>query len=297
MPNTLAHIGLQVPLTRLGLKKAPLQWIIVGCIIPDIPWIVQRILTPLTDPLTLRLYTVTQASLIYCLLLCLALSMLTRNSRYIFFVLAGNSLAHLLIDATQIKWGNGVNLLVPFSWYSTNFGLFWPEHISSYICTAIGFLICLFLWPKAIQNDLSLQKPTKRKAIYASICLIFYFSSPVLLISSAYNADVHYSQSLSNTQERTGKKLEIDRAQFNTATNTLQCYIDKNLKIANMSLMESATISIRGQFINNSTIELQNVHTHLAFRDFASYAGILLAILLWTHSLIYKNISPHRNPK
>jgi len=45
MPNTLAHIAIQAPLTRLGMKEAPLQWIAVGCIIPDIPWIVQRIFT------------------------------------------------------------------------------------------------------------------------------------------------------------------------------------------------------------------------------------------------------------
>ncbi|HID02690.1 MAG TPA: hypothetical protein EYP18_05730, partial [Desulfobacterales bacterium] len=79
MPNTLVHIAIQTPLTRLGMKEAPLQWIAVGCIIPDIPWIVQRIFTyfPGIDTLNLRLYTVTQASLIYCLILSLALSMLT----------------------------------------------------------------------------------------------------------------------------------------------------------------------------------------------------------------------------
>ena len=297
MPNTLAHIGLQVPLTRMGLKKAPLQWIMVGCIIPDIPWIVQRILTPLADPLTLRLYTATQASLIYCLLLCLAFSMLSRNSRYIFLILAGNSLAHLIIDATQIKWGNSVNLLVPFSWDDTSFNLFWPEHISSYTCTTIGLLVCFLLWPKAIRSDLLLEKPDKWKTTCAAICFLFYLASPSLLISSAYNADIHFSKTLANIQERTGKMLEIDRASFNMETNTLQCYVDKNLKFPTALAIQSATVSIRGQFISNDTIELKDFHIHRFFRDFASYVGLLLATLLWVHSLIHRKQHPHRGIK
>ena len=290
MPNTLAHIGIQTPLTRLGMKEAPLQWIAVGCIIPDIPWIVQRIFTylPGIDTLSLRLYTVTQASFAYCMILSLALAMLTSKSKQIFLILATNSLFHLLLDAAQNKWGNGVNLLVPFSWHSTNFNLLWPEHFSSYLFALAGILTFIVLWPKAIQNNLLLQRPSRTKALCAVICLTIYFSSPSLLLNNAYAENTHYSQTLNDTQTRTGQKVEIDRANYKATTDTLECYIDKQLKITNLPKIESGTISIRGHFLDEKTIELQEYHVHKIFRDYASYTGLFLAILLWSHTFFYQ---------
>ncbi len=288
MPNTLAHIGIQTPLTRLGFKKAPLQWILVGCIIPDTPWIIQRILTPVADPLTLRLYTVTQASLLYCLMLSIALSMFTRNSRQIFLILAGNSLIHLLLDATQNKWGNGVNLLVPFSWHTTSFNFFWPEHFSSYLLSGAGLILLLFLWPKAIKDDLLLKQPDRTKSFWATTCFIFYFASPILLTDAAHSADIHFSKTLNQTETRAGKRLEIDRATYNDATKLLECYMDKELKITNLPTSDSGIFSIRGHFIDKQTIELQDYHIHTVFRDVTSYIGLTLILLLWLHSFIYQ---------
>ena len=299
MPNTLAHIGIQTPLTRLGLHKAPLQWIVIGCIIPDIPWIIQRIFTflPGIDPLNLRLYAVTQASLAYCLLLSLALALLTRNSKQIFLILATNSLLHLLFDASQIKWGNGVNLLVPLSWHTTNFGLFWPEHFSRYLFAFMGVIVFLLLWHKAIHNDLMLQRPNRAQASCITACLIFYFASPIPLLGIAHDANTHYSKTLSDTKTRTGKKIEIDRAWYSATTNTLECYMGKDLKVTKPPISHSAIISIRGHFLDEKTIELQDSHVHQTFRDYASYAGLLLTLLLWAHSLLHQKQTnnSHRN--
>ena len=44
MPNTLAHIGVQGITTKSIFKFADLKWIYVGCIIPDLPWVLQRVL-------------------------------------------------------------------------------------------------------------------------------------------------------------------------------------------------------------------------------------------------------------
>ncbi len=290
MPNTLVHIGLQAPLTRLGLKTAPVQWIIVGCIIPDIPWIIQRILTffPGGDLIDLRLYTVAQASLIYCLILSLALSMFSSKWKQIFLILGVNCFLHLLLDATQNKWGNGVNLLVPFSWHSTNFGLFWPENYLNYLLTLTGLFVCIFLWPKAIRSNLLLQKPRKVQSLCATLCLVIYLGSPFLLIETAYKANVHYSHTLRNSTDRIGKKLAIDRADYDATTNSLSCYGDKGLTISNLHQIPSATISIQGYFLTENMVELQKFHIHTRFRDYASYTGLLLALILWIHSLAYQ---------
>jgi len=290
MPNTLAHIGLQAPLTRLGIKEAPLQWIAVGCIIPDIPWIVQRIfmLLPGIDTLGLRLYAVTQASLLYCLFLSAALAMLSRQSKQVFLILATNSLLHLLLDASQTKWGNGVNLLVPFSWQTTAFELFWPEHILSYLFTFMGTIVFLSLWRKAIRNDLLLQKPHIGKAFCATLCLLFYLCSPLLFIQTAYDANIHFSKTLCEKTKRTGKRIELDRARYNATHKTLECYIGKQLKVTNLPEIKPGPISIRGYFLDEHTIAMQEYHIHTSPRDYASYAGLLLTLLLWGHSLFFQ---------
>jgi len=291
MPNTLAHIGIQAPLTRLGIKEAPLQWIVVGCIIPDIPWIVQRIFThlPGIDPLDLRLYSATQASLAYCLILSLALAMLAGRSKQIFLILASNSLFHLLLDAGQKKWGNGVNLFAPFSWHTTYFGFVWPEHFINYIFTFAGLITFAVLWPKAIQNGQLLQKPDKIKTVFAATCLIFYFCSPFLFLSTAYDANIHYCKTLSETTTRSSKEIELDRTKYNATTNTLECHIGTNIQIVNPPTIGSGTISIQGHFLDEKTIKLEKYHAHQISRDYSSYIGVLLALLLWSHTLFHQS--------
>lgn len=295
LPNTLAHIGIQTPLTRLLIKEAPLQWIVMGCIIPDIPWIVQRILhtTADIDPVALHLYATTQASLAYCLILSLVLSMLTRDSKMIFLLLAMNSLFHLLIDATQIKWGNGVNLLAPFSWEILHFDLFWPEHFSSYLLTGIGLLTLLIHWRKAICCDLKLQYPNPAKSLCLVSCLLLYLFSPLLLVNNAYEADTHYSKTLSSPKDRTGKRVALDRAKYNAEEHTISNYSGAQFKISNPPSGDSNILSIQGQFLDKETIELSDFHFHRPYRDLASYAGLLLALIFWMHSLIHHNY--HKN--
>ncbi len=71
MPNTLAHLGVQTLWSKAILPRADFKWISLGCILPDLPWIVQRIVTlglPGVNPVELRLYWIVQASLGFSLL-------------------------------------------------------------------------------------------------------------------------------------------------------------------------------------------------------------------------------------
>ncbi len=45
MPNTLAHFGIQTIASKVVDRTAEIKWIAVGCIIPDIPWITQRLIS------------------------------------------------------------------------------------------------------------------------------------------------------------------------------------------------------------------------------------------------------------
>ncbi|RUM44247.1 MAG: hypothetical protein DSY80_04620 [Desulfocapsa sp.] len=284
MPNTLAHIGFQVPFTRLGVvKEAPLQWIALGCIIPDIPWILQRVLerVPTIDPVTLRLYAVFQASLFSCAVLSLFFALLTRKTAFIFLLLVGNCLLHLLLDACQIKWGNGVNLFLPFSWHVTGFAFFWPEDFPSYLLTALGVPVLVFSWKKAVKADLFLQKPNTKKAACLACLLLVYFLTPLFFINGAYDADMHYSQTISDKQTRTGKTVEIDRARYNSQTQILAAYADKNIHLTTPPPVKGGKLSVKGVFTGADSLTITEYHRHNSFRDYASYVGLFSTLFLF----------------
>ena len=71
MPNTLAHFAVQGPLTQLALRQADARWVVIGCVVPDIPWILRRAIGSLglpVDPYSLRLYAIVLSSLLFCLI-------------------------------------------------------------------------------------------------------------------------------------------------------------------------------------------------------------------------------------
>ena len=75
MPNTLAHLGVQSLATRALIRDSDLKWIYLGCIVPDLPWTLNRLVkttVPSVDLYDLRLYVIVQASLFFCLLLSFA---------------------------------------------------------------------------------------------------------------------------------------------------------------------------------------------------------------------------------
>ena len=287
MPNTLAHIGLQTPLTNLALQTAPLQWIALGCIIPDIPWILQRAfrLIPTLDPVSLRLYAAFQASLLSCCILSLAFALLTRRTGFVFLILFLNSLFHLLLDACQKKWGNGVNLLAPFSWHTSNFAFFWPEDSINYVLLAAGIIVCIVYGPKAVKNDLFLQKPDKIKVTCLTFALIVYILGPVFFIDAAYNADIHFSRTIIDKSQQATKRIEIDRGRYNIQTKTIATYADDALSLNNPPEIKGTSLSIKGVFDQKNSITITEYHEHTMNRDYASYAGLFFTLFLWLFSI------------
>ena len=284
MPNTLAHIGVQTPLTKLGLRTAPVQWIALGCLLPDIPWILQRILRllPIVDPVTLRMYAVFQASFFSCCILALGLALLTQKRRLIFSILAGNGLVHLLIDAAQQKWGNGVNLLLPFSFHTTNFGFFWPEDTLTYVLTALGVLVCIIYWPKPVTKDqLFLQKPNRKTLIAALSMVSIYMLLPLFFIKTGYEADLHYAKTITEPGNKSGQRVEIDRGVYDTTAQTISNFAARAIPVTNPPPVQGNPLSIQGVYDEHNRITITRFHEHRGYRDYGSYAGLLFILLLW----------------
>jgi len=177
MPNSLVHFAVQGVATRSMIRDADIKWVFLGCIIPDIPWIIQRVLRvmlPQIDPYTLRVYVIIQASFVFCVILSAAFAFFSEKPKTVFLILLLNSFVHLLLDALEIKPGAGVHLIAPFSWELIMFGLVWPEHVAVALLTIIGLIYAMSFVLMGIRSQIRLSAFSTRSILLSSILLILY---------------------------------------------------------------------------------------------------------------------------
>ncbi len=292
MPNTLAHLGVQGLTTRALLKDADYKWIYVGCIIPDLPWILQRVVAsayPSINPHDLRLYVIIQASFCFCLILSAAFAALSVNYWKAFAILCFNSFLHLFLDACQIKWANGVHFLAPFNWHLTNFGFFWPESLPTYILTIFGISYLVWNWRRAVVIPINI---TWRSAIrlFALIALAAgYFTLPFLLIDGPERADNHFVKTLRTHHDRPGQHIELDRNFYlhHQSGGVIRTFAGEELSVDGMKLEHPASVSVKGSFVTEDQIHVSQYHVHSNwFRNYSSYLGLFLVSILFIIALV-----------
>lgn len=297
MPNTLVHYAVQGPASRFGFREADLRWLLLGCIIPDVPWILQRVaptVVPGVDPYQLRLYATAQASLILSIFLCAAASLLSRDSKYVFLLLTANAGFHLLLDALQTKWGNGVHLLAPVSWEMWNVGLLWPEHAVFIVLSVIGLLYVVVDWNVSIRKGQAPepqwdapepQWPAWRKVLLAAGLLGVYAFVPLLMLEDVRASGSHHVDVLENRDGRVGERISLDRESYRLdhGRPVIITDYDEELYVRGDELpARPATVSLRGRFVARDTLLVERLHVHRGgFRDGASIVGLLLALAVW----------------
>jgi len=289
MPNTIAHFAINGLFSRAVVRDADLKWVYLACVIPDIPWILQRLakMLPLTlDLYDLRAYCIAQSSFLLCVILCVALAALAKQYIKVFVILILGCLLHLLVDAIQIKWANGVNLLAPIDWQLIRFDLFWPESIGTYTLTAAGFAYLVFNLKKVIRpNCGEFLLSIKTLSIFLVFALI-WLSLPVVFISTVYQANNHFISTLKDVDSRSGKPIEIDRNTYhvNSSKHELETSYGEKIGLENFHQFQAKSdskVSLQGIFIDNHTIQVENFHIHSRFRDYASMLGLACVFLIW----------------
>jgi hypothetical protein len=291
MPNTLAHIGINGLLTRTFIKQSDLIFIYFGTIIPDIPWIFQRILPLLFSDVNtydLRLYCIVLASLFSSVILSIAFANIFSDTRRTFLIFSIGSLLHLLIDSIETKWANGVHLFAPFTWQLYNAGFFWPESTLIYSLTAFGILFVLWNWKQALST--SLQFSFKRsKLVFSTLFLLIYLFLPFLFLNSVEAANNHFVKTLREYENRPGKYFEVDRGKYidNEEGDKFLTSFNEELKIVNLNLSKSENMSIRGEFVSPDAIRILDYHAH-ANRDLFSYVGLLIILVSVVITIVNK---------
>jgi hypothetical protein len=286
MPNTLAHAGVQSLGSRTVLPDVDLKWVYLSCVIPDLPWILQRavrVIVPWVDPFLLRSYVILQASLLGCLLFAGAVALATRKPGRVFAVLGGNAVLHLGLDAAQTKWGNGVHFWAPFSWDLTNWGLFWPESVPTYVFTALGLLYILWHWRSSVSKPLGLTWPSIPRLVAILVLLGGYFLGPLFLLHEPIEANNHSLDVLLETQGRAGRPVEMDRAGYvhKKGVHFLDHYGGK-VRVEELRISAPATVSIQGVFTDTHKVQVSKFHVHPSgLRDYPSYLGLALIAAVW----------------
>ena len=288
MPNTLAHIAVQTLATRGFLRDADFKWILAGCVLPDIPWIMQRAvagLVPEMPAIPLRLYAAVQSSLIVTLILGAALALLSRRPWQTFAILAFGIVLHLLLDATQTKWANGALFFAPFSWNLVNFGLYWPESPITMGLSVVGVAVALHgLWAVPPVRGRPVLRPAIRPVAAAVLALV-WLALPVLLMPGAQRADLHFAQTLNAAAHRPGRAIEFDRAPVRTGpdgTARLRAWTGETFILQGVIPDGARAVSVRGHFVAANTVEVGAVFVHRpAWRAIVSQIGLLFVAGWW----------------
>ncbi|HEX7090775.1 MAG TPA: hypothetical protein VF192_11615 [Longimicrobiales bacterium] len=290
MPNALAHFAAQGAAARLTFRQADPKWLLLSCIIPDIPWILQRLngmLGPVLAPYTMRLYAIVQASLAFSLVLCGALALCSAMPRQVFALLATGAFLHLLLDAAETKWGNGVHLFAPFSWRDLNFGWFWPESGIVLGLTLCGAAFVASEWPRRTRYAIGPARWRPARAMLALSLLATYVAGPLLFTASVEASDSHFVGTLRRGEDRVGQRVGFDRAEIVRRDGALMVRTTGRelITLVGPPLDGARVASIEGTFITPDSVRVARYHRHGGHRDYPSYLGLALLACFWVASI------------
>lgn len=265
-----------------------MKWVFLGCVIPDLPWILRRIILSLDSGINiydLRLYTLVQASLSFCLMLSLAFALVSEKPRLVFGVLAVNSSLHLLLDALEIKWGNGVYLFAPLNWQLLSFELVWPDSSLVAALSIFGLVIGIWFIMRPVSTPIRVLLYSNRKLVPVVLLVSMYFFGPLAFLNGPYSTDANSVSTLKEREHRVGKEVRMDRQTYEQRDDgdVVLTFAHEPLRVVgDIRAEKSLQVSLIGEFVNIDTIRIHRLHEyHSLWRDFASYAGLGLIALVW----------------
>jgi hypothetical protein len=117
----------------------------------------------------------------------------------------------LLLDAVEIKPGNGVHLLAPWSWKLFNLGSLWPENFTITVLTVLGLALGLWLALSRPQRLYLMPDLARLRSLLCVLALLIYRAAPFAFMGGPYDADNHSVRTLSETDQRVGRRVRLDR--------------------------------------------------------------------------------------
>jgi hypothetical protein len=285
VPNTLVHFAAQGAASHALWRGLDPRFVYLGCLLPDLPWILRRAIVGLGLPLDafdLRLYTMGLASLAVTLLLAAAVAAATRAPRRVFAVLGLNALLHLLLDATEMKFGNGVHLLAPFSWRMTSFELL-PGEGFVYLALAIAGAL-LVAWEIARRPGARAVFDLRpRPLASAALLLAAYLVAPLPFLGAIEASGSYSVKALRELDARPGRSVSLDRTAFvaTPAGGLVRLWTGEQVRATGVLPAHDATVSLTGTFLEWDVLRVERLAEHRRNRDWPSYLGLVLLGLVF----------------
>jgi hypothetical protein len=285
MPNTLVHFAAQGAASRGVWPRLDARWIYLGCLLPDLPWMLRRAVVAFglpVDPFDLRLYTMALASLAGTLLLCAALSAVTAAPRLVLVVLGANALLHLLLDATELKFGNGVHLAAPFSWRMTSFDLLLGESPVYAVLAVLGLLLVVWELTRPRPAIVGFVLKARRLSVAAALA-VAYLAFPLPFLGAIQASDSYSVRTLREVDLRAGRTVGLDRTAFHETPQggVVHLWTGEDVRATGRLPAHNATISLEGTFLTPDVLRIDRLFVHRQNRDWPSYVALLLLVVLW----------------
>jgi hypothetical protein len=285
MPNTLVHFAAQGAASRGAWPRLDARWIYLGCLLPDLPWILRRAVVAFglpADSFDLRLYTMALASLAGTLLLCAALAAVTAAARLIFVVLGANALLHLLLDATELKFGNGVHLAAPLSWRMTSFDLVPGESPVYMVLAAAGALLVAWELSRPRKAIVAFAWSPPRLAASAAF-LAAYLAFPLPFLGAIQASDSYSVKTLREVDARAGRMVRLDRTAFHATPGggVVHLWTGEDVRATGARPAHDAVVSLEGTFLAPDVLRIDRLFVHRQNRDWPSYVALVMLVAVW----------------
>lgn len=286
MPNTLAHLGAQTFASRALFRQSDLRWIALGCVVPDVPWILLRAVRATGagfDPYDLRLYAIVQSSLLLSAVACAALAALSRTPWRVLGLLLVNVVLHLALDALELKWGNGVVLGAPFGWTVHSLDLVVPESPVVLGLSLLGLAVLLAAARRAPTSvPAGLRRP--RRPALATALAALYLAAPLAFVDAAEAAGAHHIDVLRPPAPRVGRAVALHRVPLRLSAGgvrSVRTFAGEAIRVEGLAAAaEPGVVSLRGRFADAETLHVDALHRHWPrIRESASLLG--LAGVVW----------------
>jgi hypothetical protein len=285
VPNTLVHFAAQGAASRALWRGVDARFVYLGCLLPDLPWILRRAVVGFGlpfDSFDLRLYTMGLASLAITLLLAGAIAVATAAPRRVFAVLGLNALFHLLLDATEVKFGNGVHLAAPFSWRMTSFDWIAGESPVYFALTLGGALLVAWEIARSRATSVALDLRLRRVALAGGL-LAAYLLAPLPFLRAIEASDSYSVKTLREKDARPGRRVSLDRTAFlaTPAGGIVQLWTGERVRATGSLPDHDAIVSLHGTFLEPDVLRVDRLVEHRRNRDWPSYLGLLLLALVF----------------
>ncbi len=274
---------------RSGKWRAEVLWIYAGAVIPDMGWILQRLLMRLpfdVDPFRLISYSAALTSLAGCLTASAAIAALTVRRGRVFGLLATGCLLHLLMDAAEIKWANGVLLMAPVSWHLTTWDVFQQDGLVVYAATVGSLLFVALTWRSGIREiNRSMWHLSPASVGVACGLAVLFFLWPLPWLDAPAKNGLYDMEVIRDTDSRTGRNLELDRARYFAASNQVRIFTGELIQVENFSAPRDTLVSLRGVFESPDVLRVEQAIVHHPWqRAVAAKVGLALFAFFLIHA-------------